>query len=265
LINLNLSYNHVPVPIASIPPPPPSSTSKEIRLVEGRSVMTIPRSFKERGSVPPPAPWYSTGDTYSCRISLQKGPGGTKKIEEFTISKTDRTRVHLTVEQIQRESNAKLVATVTFFKPLPEEVLNASATCYGPAIVAYAESRIGSRDGNGECWTLGANALKHAGTQAVIGFNFGQEIRFTEVKPGDILQFKECRFVSARGTKTAGAPDHTAVVRRKIGPNVIEVLEQNPNPVSIGTYDLSQLVSGTLKAFRPLPKDEEISNLLSRH
>jgi len=120
---------------------------------------------------------------------------------------------------------------------------------------------VGTRDGNGECWTLGANALKSAGTQDAIGLNFGQEIELSQVYPGDILQFKLCKFVFPGGSKSAGSPDHTSIVTHKLSNSKFEVLEQNPKPVSVGTYDIGQLTEGTVKAFRPLPKEENIDTI----
>ena len=83
--------------------------------------------------------------------------------------------------------------------------------------------------------------------------------------PGDILQFKSCVFHFPGGTKTAGSPDHTAIVKARLNGNNFEVYEQNPNPVAIGSYDLDKVSSGEWKGYRPIPKKEDVASVLQKH
>jgi len=176
------------------------------------------------------------------------------KEEMFEISRSDRSRVKLVVVQSSNESKAVVTALLYPFVPLTDDELRASSQRFGPAIVAFCAQRIGTRVGNGECWTLADEAIKACDADPVMGLNFGQEIDPSDVAPGDILQFDSCRFdLPWGGFKTAGLPQHTAVVVGR-GPEGIRVLEQNPGPVAEGSYDLSQLVSGTMKAWRVVPK-----------
>ena len=54
-------------------------------------------------------------------------------------------------------------------------------------IVRFASSMIGKKVGNGQCWTLAAEALKAAGAEPPKGYTFGDEIPLEDLQPGDIL------------------------------------------------------------------------------
>ena len=101
--------------------------------------------------------------------------------------------------------------------------------------------------------------IQASGADNACGLNFGQEIPFDTVQPGDIVQFKTCVFKMPDGSvKTAGMPDHTAVVTAAFGRDgEIQVIEQNPKPVGLGSYNPRYLTNGTFKAWRVVPKRED--------
>jgi len=244
------------------PPPPPSSSGSsggsggKATLQPGISRGEIRRQPSLQ-TQPPPEPWFSPGETYSHKMSTQTGGhhfsgGGPVRFDTFDIMKKDRTKVHLELEQSLDNDIARYEANVQPFETPPPEVLSLCAKKYGPAIVAFAESNLGRRVGDGECWTLANEAMKNAKTAPVIGYNFGAKISLDQVMPGDILQFTSAKFKTGNGWKSAGAPNHTAVVHSRIGAQNIRVLEQNPQPVSWGEYDFAHMIEGSFEVYRPV-------------
>eukprot|EP00730_Choanoeca_flexa_P013189 TRINITY_DN5048_c0_g1_i1.p1 TRINITY_DN5048_c0_g1~~TRINITY_DN5048_c0_g1_i1.p1 ORF type:complete len:372 (+),score=21.23 TRINITY_DN5048_c0_g1_i1:193-1308(+) len=140
------------------------------------------------------------------------------------------------------------------------EQLEEYADIYGPGMVAFCKARIGQRVGNGECWTLARDAVDSVGAREVLGRNYGQMVQRFLAKPGDVLEFKQCRFEWTEGRSThwmeAGHPNHTAIIYRvEGGGNVFHVYEQNVNGkkhVMQGTYHADRLVSGALEVWRPV-------------
>jgi len=120
-------------------------------------------------------------------------------------------------------------------------------------IVAFAVNNLGRRVGDGECWTLAAEALKQSGAQPPRGYVFGRAISLKEASPGDILQFKTARFETARERKLLGTPNHTAIVYATRDGKTF-VLHQNFGSKKVTTLDLDfqNLVSGSVIAYRPL-------------
>ena len=123
-------------------------------------------------------------------------------------------------------------------------------------VLAYAETQLGNRVGNGECWTLAAQALISAGAMPARGYTFGRKLAQGEaVCPGDIIQFESAHFEGHDGARhwwrQLGSPHHTAVVRKVIRATRYEILEQNPNPVASDTIDFATLKSGSYEIYRP--------------
>ncbi|MFP6764308.1 MAG: hypothetical protein VB858_11840, partial [Planctomycetaceae bacterium] len=79
-------------------------------------------------------------------------------------------------------------------------------------VLRFASSQIGKQVGNGQCWTLAAEALKAAGARPAQGYTYGDEIPLQDIQPGDILQFTRARFDEPGYWAVMGAPNHTAVV-----------------------------------------------------
>lgn len=119
-------------------------------------------------------------------------------------------------------------------------------------VVSFAIQRLGKQVGDGECWTLAAEALKAAGAQPPRGYVFGQELPLEEARPGDILQFSTARFETPRQYKLLGTPRHTAIVYSVAGKKTF-ILHQNFGSRKVTTLDLdfANMVSGAVKVYRP--------------
>jgi hypothetical protein len=79
--------------------------------------------------------------------------------------------------------------------PQPAEAL-------GPAIVAYAQSRLGKPVHDGECWALAKQALDSVGADGPAqtrklseaeAYTFGTRVSASAMAPGDIIHFRDCR------------------------------------------------------------------------
>lgn len=129
-------------------------------------------------------------------------------------------------------------------------------------ILEFAQSRLGTQVGNGECWTLAAEALKAAGAEPPLQYVFGREVSTSDVRPGMVLQFESARFEGPGYYQLYGAPNHTAIVASVQG-STVQILQQNVNgdrTVQYGELKLGDLVSGTLTVYQPLPKGSSLLN-----
>jgi hypothetical protein len=129
-------------------------------------------------------------------------------------------------------------------------------------VLAFAQRSKGVKVGNGECWTLGYEALKAArahlpGEDGYSSDVFGKGVALDRVIPGDILQFEEIRFYRKNRDGSwyeLSFPHHTAIVAAVNGKK-ITLLHQNVNNdkrVQSGVIDLADRQrGGTLKAYRP--------------
>lgn len=150
----------------------------------------------------------------------------------------------------------------------------AALAAIGPEVVQWCRDRMGTQVGNGECWTLAHEALR-----ATPGVMESQQTSHgacilshyapspvaecgVDIAAGDILQFWRAKWSFPNGSwKTAGDPDHTAVVtaalRQPNGTWVCQVLEQNVGGVKrvmTGEYSIGQhsgMGEGAVRAFRP--------------
>ena len=132
------------------------------------------------------------------------------------------------------------------------------------AVLQFAIDHRGKQVGNGECWTLAADALSHAGA-ARPGRNhvplgeFGRELTQGEaLLPGDIVQFEHAKFVhkTKKAITNMSMEHHTAIVSEVDGTH-ITMLHQNYNgEKSVGSVviNLADRTEGSVKFFRPKPK-----------
>jgi hypothetical protein len=116
-------------------------------------------------------------------------------------------------------------------------------------IVAYPRQRQGDRVGDGECFTLADRALRNAGARSAADYDtvtpdadyvWGSTVSLADVRPGDIIQFRDYQYereVETRSstsidttTETEERPHHTAIVERVGANGSITVLEQNGRP-----------------------------------
>jgi cell wall-associated NlpC family hydrolase len=113
-------------------------------------------------------------------------------------------------------------------------------------IVAYARQRLGTEVGDGECYTLVDRALRNAGAKSAEHYGtvtpdadyvWGTSVNRSELRPGDVIQFRDYSFdrtVDTNNPDGSGStatdhqerPHHTAIVERIDGEAVV-VLEQN--------------------------------------
>jgi hypothetical protein len=151
-------------------------------------------------------------------------------------------------------------------------------------VVAFCQANLGKQVGDGECYTLAAQALKTAGArpQHALGDNpdpgdyvWGKLVCLLEakegqpvgadkakaVKPGDVVQFRDVRFDGQRedgGTYFWNFNHHTAVVAGlKNGDRELQLLHQNANGkrfVHEFTCNLDDLKAGWLRVYRPIPR-----------
>ena len=138
-------------------------------------------------------------------------------------------------------------------------------------VLAFCKRKMGEQVGNGECAALAFQALKAAGAKTRAGPDFPQEkdyvwgrqvllvqgtpegSKFTgkisDVHPGDIVQFRDTKFV------TAHFAHHTAVVR-EIDEKSLKLYEQHiagTQVVTEGAVRLDKLAQGWLRFYRPVP------------
>jgi hypothetical protein len=151
---------------------------------------------------------------------------------------------------------------------------------YAEKLASWCENQIGKQVGNGECWTLANDGLTAVASECkarrqepcmasqsyVHGALLYQQIcprppqspegiLAAGVARGDIVQFWKARFEArdGRSWKSAGAPDHTAVVIGVERNGELRVLEQNIGGVKIvkeGSYNVGELIEGELRIFR---------------
>ena len=129
-------------------------------------------------------------------------------------------------------------------------------------VLKFAVERRGEQVGNGECWTLAADAITAAGGERPRGYVHGRELRPGEtVLPGDVMQFNSVRLQNRKGWRTMGHPDHTAVIQSASGSKTYSILHQNTGGGEDGkkvqslTINLAEMTSGTIKIYRPQRKD----------
>ncbi|MBI5757294.1 MAG: CHAP domain-containing protein [Planctomycetales bacterium] len=126
-------------------------------------------------------------------------------------------------------------------------------------VLEFATNHLGQQVGNGECWTLAAEALIYAKAQTARGYTFGRELGGAE-KPmvGDIMQFTSCRFQDRNFTAIMGVPNHTAIIYAVEG-NKLTFIHQNfgTRTVTLLTLDMTTRTSGSSLTYRPQPRESE--------
>jgi surface antigen len=156
-------------------------------------------------------------------------------------------------------------------------------------ILSFIKQRMGTRHGNGECFTLADDALKNAGAKSAADYSkltpdtdyvWGTAVSASDVKAGDVVQFRSYRYDRKVVTKNPDRsvstdedfqerPHHTAIVEQVNGDGSMTVLEQNApvgESVSRNTLYFSSSttksdnstttikVKGTVRFYRPQSK-----------
>ena len=163
---------------------------------------------------------------------------------------------------------------------------NKSQADIAQQVMNFINQKMGMRHGNGECFTLADDALKKAGAKSAADFGtvtedadyvWGTAVKLGDVKPGDLIQFRNYQYVRTIKTTNAdgswsekdekeGRPHHTAIVEQVNGDGSIVVLEQNArkgDPVARNTLFFKSgttendntkttvKVAGTFRFYRP--------------
>jgi hypothetical protein len=132
-------------------------------------------------------------------------------------------------------------------------------------VLDFAAGKVGQVVGNGECWTLAAQALDAAGAErpgqdGLDSYQFGTVVDLSAVVPGDVLQFEDTNFLHTNpdgSWYSLSFPHHTAIVST-VSATHITVLNQNVSEdrtVQTSTFDLNdRQAGGTITAFQPVPR-----------
>ncbi len=132
---------------------------------------------------------------------------------------------------------------------------------FNQALIQYAESQVGNRVGNGECYTLAKDGLLAIGAYPPQSFYLGSTVATNTLagaKPGDILQFDRLRSSQGWFFGVGQQPNHTSIIKSIQG-SLVTVYEQNApvgNPTTVNQYDFSTITSGTYVVFRAAPLRE---------
>ncbi|MGB6221584.1 hypothetical protein [Haloferula sp.] len=120
-------------------------------------------------------------------------------------------------------------------------------------VVAFCESNLKQKVGNGECWTLADEAFKAAGAKRPAGESrvWGRLVNFEkeQIEPGDVVEFRTAA-ISGYG-KTG--PAHTSVVIEGGRRGRCKIAEQNwsgNKTVRTTEIDLGSLTSGEVFVYR---------------
>jgi len=133
---------------------------------------------------------------------------------------------------------------------------------FNARILEFAINHLGQQVGNGECWTLAAEALIYAGAKPADGYVFGDKIPLTSAQPGDILQFESAVFVGPTYWMRLGLPHHTAIVDTVQGTQFV-ILQQNFNGslrVQKSPLNMADLKSGTVTVYRAVANNATSGN-----
>jgi len=150
-------------------------------------------------------------------------------------------------------------------------------------VLAFAKDNLGKRVGDGECATLAVQALREARAKpwsisSEGAYVWGKLVRTItpktnlsgEALPGDIVQFRDVTTAGKIGGTSFEAtyPLHTAIIAAvKDDGKVVELLHQNYGEVQAkdedrrkvqrSTLRFEDLKKGTIKVYRPAPRDDE--------
>jgi len=144
-----------------------------------------------------------------------------------------------------------------------DELHTKATQSLGDYIVSFAASNLGQyvhyqSPTKHECWDLAEAAIAHA-RQA--GFNVPQQpsnlvfsnnqVNPSMAQPGNIAQFDSWSQTLPSGEKEWIDGPHTAILKSPTdGGKCWEVYEQNPDPVSVGTYCFELSHTGSVKIYQ---------------
>lgn len=127
-------------------------------------------------------------------------------------------------------------------------------------ILDYAESKLKSRVGSGQCWDFPAAALNYVNAQWDGMMNFGIMINPEKecIYPGDIIQFEGVEVdYSENGNRTIEfMGPHTAIIYKVYSQNRIDLIHQNfgrsAKKVGVTDLDFRNVTKGKFTIYRPI-------------
>ncbi|MBY0357856.1 MAG: hypothetical protein K2W82_07630 [Candidatus Obscuribacterales bacterium] len=188
--------------------------------------------------------------------------GSMASVQITTAQDDDSERLRLTRMPLSSPTIQQDAPMPPLAPSLPARVKNASPKSNIPAanqgVLNFALANIGNEVGNGECWTLIAEALRVAGARAPHAFNFGEELGKNEPwLPGDIIHFHKCKF-EEHGIKNKwwvlGSPNHAAIIQSAKGKETV-IIHQNANnsrKVQMEDLNFENLTDGKYTVYRPI-------------
>ncbi|GMF07923.1 unnamed protein product [Ambrosiozyma monospora] len=210
---------------------------------------------------------------------------GKKHFKMMAFRNNDLSTIKLKLIWEKTDPKSTVEPELKFIPPpmATQELLLQGSSKYGEHIASWCEVKLGSKVGDGECWTLAHDALeKSCGKHAFVssGYCHGailytligsekkgvppsvvKESVTDELKRGDILQFTSCGFRYPNKALFFGDPNHTSEAAEvKPSPDnsqfqKVVVLHQNVNGhkiVSTEEIELDKLMEGKLEVYRPV-------------
>lgn len=149
--------------------------------------------------------------------------------------------------------------TPTSFSNLPVQSNCKNVPELNQKVLDFAKTRQKKKVGNGECWTLAAEALKSVGAKWDGMYRFGNEVDYQKdcIFPGDIVQFEDIYLkYEKNGEKwEEDMSHHTAIIYEVKGTGVYTLIHQNNwqtgKKVGITDFDAKNITKGTFQVFRP--------------
>ena len=177
------------------------------------------------------------------------------------------------------------LAFLLFAAIAPAQSAEDPADDLGAKVLKFSKDNVGKKVGDGECAALAMEALEAAGAKTTVDFGvsgavgdyeWGTLVKdYADVRPGDIVQFRDVKIVITTVTKVPGGgtrtstasqsmAQHTAVVSANAGKGRFEMLQQNAGAaddddkirktVRESDLDLSGKTEGKVWFYRPVKK-----------
>jgi hypothetical protein len=129
-------------------------------------------------------------------------------------------------------------------------------------IVAFGQNHLGQAVGDGECYDLADQALRHAHAKSAPDYGrvtedadyvWGKPVMLRDARPGDIVQFQNFTLRTtvigsdaSQRWDTSVRDHHTSIVERNLGGTLV-LLEQNVEPGLVVQRTTLPVTSGTVE------------------
>ena len=126
-------------------------------------------------------------------------------------------------------------------------------------IIAYVNTKINKKVGNGQCWTLAAEALNLVNAKWDGKYIFGKEVFYNKecIYPGDIIQFEgvTVKYKENNSYITEKMQHHTAIIYEVKGEGDFILANQNTGnskKVVLTPLEIKNITRGKYKIYRPV-------------